>query len=211
MKHGKYLVFCILIALIFSACYGYYDIAGSGKMVQRELNYKNFTDITVNMHSQVIIRPSGTHRVLITADDNIIDLVTVYPDEGGDELVFGLDPAFHYEQHSVLIEIEMPAFGELDFYRAYYWTWQSGQGIDITIESGFTLTGLTQLSLPSGDTLIQDLTADELEISSKSGTLRGTITAGSLAISTSGGDVGFTGTADSLEVTTDTTDLKVDL
>ena len=181
--------------------------------MQRELSYKNFTDIAVNMHSEVIVRPFGTHRVLLTADDNIIDLITVYPDEGGDKLVFGLDPAFSYDQYSILIEIEIPAFEVLSFLDDYSQTWPDAHGIDVTIENGFVLAGFVRMDLPPGDTTIDGLTADELAITSDGTTLRGALSVNSLTISAAGGDIALTGTANDLAVTTrvSASDAAVDL
>lgn len=211
MKSLGVVAYVVLIALLLFSCYGYYDIAGSGIMVQRELSYKNFSDITVNMHSSVIIRPSATHRVLLTADDNIIDLVTVYPDEGGDKLVFGLDDAFYYEKHSIQLEIEMPEFQELSFFKSYYWSWASGNEIDVTIESGFAIAGLVQMFLAHGDVIIDGFTADELIIGAESDTLRGSITAGNLTLDAGSSDISLTGAANLLTVKTSSEEALVDL
>lgn len=206
MKHHRTMKLTRLVTLLATitllvACYGYYQISGSGTPETRQLGYDNFTGISVGMGAKVTMTPAAGHSIHLTADDNIIDYVAVYPLGGGATLEFSLDDAFYYERHSISIQVNMPSIEEIDFGSTRHWYDYTSDDVNLTIESGFTLTNPFYLKVPQGRTEIVDLTADTAEISiSSDSNLTANVTINDLTLLRGYGDVDLSGTVTSLDL-----------
>lgn len=194
-----------IVVLLFgvSGCYYYDDIEGSGILVERELAYTGFDSIDIEIDgSAVTITPSAEFGITLTADDNIIDLVTVYPAEGGNTLQFALDRRARYDQVSVNLHIRMPSIANLTLgYNSWYYYYNSPTRSQATIESGFTLSEPFEIGGRAADLSIEGLSATDLSIDWSSGDLIGTISCTDLDFYTAtSGSIDLSGTATNLDI-----------
>lgn len=201
---GRIFVIGVAVALLFS-CYRYYTITGSGRLVTRDLAYTGFDGVTIEMDAAVTITPAATHSVALTADDNIIGLVTVYPADSGERLVFDLDHVSGYDQFSVGLEIGMP---ELTWFgsgigRYYYHNLMDGRA-DVTVAPGFSLAEPLAVDVYRGTTTIGTLSAPSADITVRRDAIfRADLTVADIAVRLEDAPtVELSGTADTLDLST---------
>lgn len=156
---------CILsAALVFTlvGCYIHDSVTGSGVLVTRELAYRDFDSIELLFEADLTVEPAADFGVTLTADDNVIDLVTVYMADGGGTLRLGLDRYRSYRQVSVAVEVRMPLINRLTLDR-HRSVWELGAP-SATVQSGFT--GLSELTLDAehGELVLEDVVADHIEV-----------------------------------------------
>ena len=196
------LVMLFFAVLIVSSCYYYYnEVIGSGDLVERELSYRDFDAIELFLDGQITIQPAADFAVRLKADDNVIDLITVYPSDGGNTLRFGMDTHRSYTQVSIAVVIEMPVLKRLELgnsYSTYYFERPS-----VTVVTGFTGLETFRLYVNSGEVTIDGLEATLIDVDTYAGTTRAALVCTELDLFSHSGDVTFTGTADTLDLETE--------
>ena len=134
----------LLILPCFSGCL--YQVSGSGNLVTEQFDYTDFANIEVSNVFEVEISQSDTYSIDITADDNIMEYVTI--DRSGDTLRVGLKIGYSYRSITAVAKIDMPdikqfvlsgASGAIinDFASA------GNVNIDVSGASSLTLSGLS--------------------------------------------------------------------
>jgi hypothetical protein len=74
----RYLFLSLFSVLILSCNFEYKNsIAGNGNIVTREVKTDSFDKIDVTDALDVVIIPSETQKVLVVADENLVDLITI--------------------------------------------------------------------------------------------------------------------------------------
>ena len=184
--------------LILGGCYYYFRVNGSGVLVERKLGYKDFLDLEVVIGADITFSPASDRRILLRADDNIIDLVTVYPDDGGSELRVDLDNSFRYQQVSVELEIDTDTIRSI-----YVDSHRSFDDYVVTIESGFTLIEPFSFYVKRGSALIEGISFDDGEFTVHNAKLTGAITADEVYIDCNEAEIDLSGTVNTLELNWD--------
>jgi hypothetical protein len=187
-------------ALALGGCYSYNIVTGSGVSAARTLDYTGFTEVVVDAAAALTVRHAPAYRVTVAVDDNLIDLVTVYPSAGGEALTIGMDRSFRYEQYSLAVVVEMPTLAAIR--QSTYTPWGEGGRPSLVLEDGFVQTGPVELILPPGSVTIENLVAGDVTIRAASGsTVLGSITCDALDLSVhSQANVTLTGGAVELDL-----------
>ena len=205
MKRRFSLAAAAVIAVILiglSGCYYYDEIDGSGILVDLELAYADFDSIDIQIEGvSVTVTPSAEFGITLTADDNIIDFVTVYPAEGGGSLIFALDRNVRYSQVSVSLHFRMPTITSLTIGHN---SWYYNHSIEsqVTVESGFSLTDLFEIDCRRADLFLDDLIAADLSIEwYEAGNVTGSISSSDFELyASSTGTIDLSGSAINLDL-----------
>ena len=198
----KLIVFTLLaicIAIFFS-CYTYQEVIGSGVLVNRELVYVDFDSIEMRVDGDITIVPSSEFGITLTADDNVIDLVTVYPADGGDTLRFRFDRAHYYRQASVEIEVRMPTLHNLVVDSRDY---DNQVGSSAVIETGFASLDVLSVVNLDGSIDLGTLAATRIDIDHRGDSMTGEVTCDEINVNLGGNGLDLSGSAQRLSVEAD--------
>lgn len=119
-------VVLLLVAVVLSGCCGpscdwiegirgirLDRLRGSGKLVTREMNFRDFTELDVGHAFQVDLVQSSSYRVVITVDDNVVDELEVV--KSGNTLRISLKDTYVTIQNITLrAEVSMPTLEGLE-------------------------------------------------------------------------------------------------
>ncbi|TVQ20893.1 MAG: DUF2807 domain-containing protein [Spirochaetaceae bacterium] len=86
-------------------------IVGSGRMVSRELDYRDFTGVSAGSGARVTVQQGDHYRVTLRMDDNAIDLMRT--DVVNGVLQFSLRPAGPFRNVRIQIEVTAPRITDL--------------------------------------------------------------------------------------------------
>ena len=154
------------------------EVAGSGRVVTKELQFTDFTAVHVESAFQARITYSSSYRVSVTMDDNLFDYLQVSKEGGA--LVIGLKPGYEYRYQSLTLraEIQLPDLNELQMGGA---TRGTVQGFSSSHKFVVLISGASSLEI--ADTSAGDI---EIDISGAS-RLSGSMTAiGEMRLTVSG-------------------------
>ncbi len=154
------------------------EVAGSGRVVTKELQFTDFTAVHVGSAFQARITYSSSYRVSVTMDDNLFDYLQVSKEGGA--LVIGLKPGYEYRYQSLTLraEIQLPDLNELQMGGA---TRGTVQGFSSSHNFVLLISGASSLEI--ADTSAGDI---EIDISGAS-RLSGSMTAiGEVRLTVSG-------------------------
>jgi hypothetical protein len=127
--------FVILLAIFFASCS---EIIGSGKIVTQEKTLGSFTKITNSGVTDTIIKHGSKVKVVISADDNVIEFISV---KVSDNELFIDTKGLNYTNTHMKVIITMPTIKSI-----------TNDGSGDTSCSGFNnLTDLSILNDGSGD------------------------------------------------------------
>ncbi len=129
-------------------------LVGSGQLVTEEKSFSDFTSVEAETGVEVIITPSNSYSVIITADDNVIDFVRV--SMLGETLDIDITPGTSISSGSLRpltlrVEIAMPELRELEL-----------SGAAEGVVTGFTFTEVFVLDLSGASNVVIDGTADDM-------------------------------------------------
>jgi hypothetical protein len=198
----KKLIIFTLLAIcvaVFFSCYTYQEVIGSGVLVNRELAYVDFDSIEMRVDGDITIVPSSEFGITLTADDNIIDLVTVYPADGGGTLRFEFDRAYYYRQASVEIEVRMPTLDNLVVDSRDY---GDHVGSNAVIEAGFASLDVLSVVNLDGSIDLGTLSATQIDIEHRGDSMTGEVTCDEINIDLDGNGMDLSGSAQRLNVET---------
>jgi len=152
------------------------DIVGSGKLVTKDMDFKDFTIVEVGNAFKAEITQSNSHSVSITMDDNLFDYLQA--SKTGERLEIGLNPGHNYRSITLRVKITMPNLYELGLSGA-----ASGTVEGFSSSHGFVLrmsgaTSLEMVDMSAGDT--------EIELSGASHLTGGVTVGGDVRFSVSG-------------------------
>jgi Putative auto-transporter adhesin, head GIN domain len=144
------------------------EVAGSGRVVTKELQFTDFTTVHIGSAFQARITHSSSYRVSVTMDDNLFDYLQVSKEGGA--LVIGLKPGYeyHYQSLTLRTEIQFPDLNELQMGGA---TRGTVQGFSSSHKFALLLSGASSVEI--ADTSAGDI---EIDISGAS-RLSGSMTA----------------------------------
>lgn len=101
-----------LLTILFSSC-DKNSITGSGELVTETRTVSSFTKVKVGDDFDVIITQSPTQNVEVTADDNIINIISTEVEN--DELVIGFSENFvSLRKETIEIKIDMPSIARFE-------------------------------------------------------------------------------------------------
>lgn len=110
MARRRFVIYMLTLALVVSAastvtaCAGF--VTGSRDLETREMDFSDFTRLTVSHAFQVNITRADSFFVSITADDNLFDYIDV--SQTGSTLKIGLKPGYSYTLTTERATITMP-------------------------------------------------------------------------------------------------------
>jgi predicted nucleic acid-binding Zn ribbon protein len=185
------IVLIVLFALIFivailvaSVLLGVWQpfgqVVGSGNLVTVERAFSDFTSVEVGSGFNVEVTQSGFYRILLTADDNLLDDDYIDVSKTGDTLAIRLKWGYSYQNVTLKARITMPELYELEFSGGTYGVikdFSSSHDFVLELSGGssltrarFTTSGDTTFSLSGGSHLIElDGGANDLLLSASSG------------------------------------------
>jgi hypothetical protein len=146
-------VFLCGASIILAACTlggNAITIVGSENVVTREEDLGGFDKLSASHSFQLQVSQGEAYRVVVRADDNIMDYIVVK--KNGNTLEIGLDPKHNYGLHNVTLEAEvtMPALTEIGL-----------SGSSDAIVSGFASTETFNADLSGSSSLRGDLEAGD--------------------------------------------------
>lgn len=184
------IVLIVLFALIFivailvaSVLLGVWQpfgqVVGSGNLVTVERDFSDFTSVEVGSGFEVEVTQSGFYRILLTADDNLLDDDYIDVSKTGDALEIRLKWGYSYQNVTLKARITMPELYELELSGGTFGViedFSSSHDFVLELSGGssligdFTTSGDATLSLSGGSRLIElDGSANDLQISASSG------------------------------------------
>jgi hypothetical protein len=171
---GFVVLVLLIVATVLSGCCGPWcdwiegirgvrveRLRGSGRLVTRDMDYRDFTKLEVSHAFEVDLVQSRSYSVVITTDDNVIDEVEVT--KFGNTLRIGLKEIFINIQGVTLrAEVSMPTLEALDLSGA-----TSLKGEMDTGDVRFELSGASRLTLDGtgGDMRIDASGASHADLS----------------------------------------------
>ena len=171
---GFVVLVLLIVATVLSGCCGPWcdwiggirgvrveRLRGSGRLVTRDMDYRDFTKLEVSHAFAVDLVQSRSYSVVITTDDNVIDEVEVT--KFGNTLRIGLKEIFINIQGVTLrAEVSMPTLEALDLSGA-----TSLKGEMDTGDVRFELSGASRLTLDGtgGDMRIDASGASHADLS----------------------------------------------
>ncbi len=118
------------------------DVVGSGKLVTRDMDFRDFTIVDVGSAFNVEITQSSSYSVTITMDDNLFDYLQA--SKTGERLRIRLEPAFFYRSVTLRAKVTMPDLHELELSGATRGTvegFSPSHGVTIEVSGASHLTG----------------------------------------------------------------------
>jgi hypothetical protein len=120
-------------------------VTGSGTLVSREMDFRDFYSVEVGNAFEVEITRSSSYRISVTADDNLFDYIQV--SKSGDTLKIDLKSGYSYQWPLTLrAKITMPDLRELEFSGATSGTiegFSTTQKIVLTGASGLNMADMS--------------------------------------------------------------------
>jgi hypothetical protein len=136
-------------------------LRGSGNLETREMDLSGFTRLQVGGAFRVYLTQSDTYRVVITADDNLWDMLEI--SKSGDTLKIGFEPqTFTIQSATYEAEISMPTLKAVELSGASRLTGDMDSG-DLSVE----VSGASQLTLvgTGGDLTVDASGASQVDMS----------------------------------------------
>lgn len=128
-------------------------IVGSRNLVTDEMDFSDFTAVSVGSAFDVEIMKSSSYSVSITADDNLFDYVEV--SKTGSTLTIGMRWGYNYQSVTLRARITMPELHELELSGATHGTIV---GFESSHEFALVLSGASSLYM--GDVSVGDVQVD---------------------------------------------------
>ena len=169
----------LLSALFFLGAWKPFgEVVGSGNLVTNEEFIRDFSSVDAASGFNVEISQSNSYRILIEADDNVMEYVEIR--KSGDNLVVGLRWGYSFRSVTLKAEITMPELRNLEL---------SG-GSQGKIED-FEVTNSFSIELSGGSRLNGDfVTSGDVDLDLSGGSVLGLVgEADDLAIDASSGSV----------------------
>lgn len=157
MFKARILIIVLLAAVLLAACANV-SITGSGNVVTEEQPISDFDKVEASQGFKVDVSQGDTFRVVIRADDNLIEYVDV--SKSGNTLRIGLKRNRSYKLENTTLEaqVTMPRLAALDL--------SSGSHVTVT---GFQSTDDFDADLSSGSNLQGDIEAGDVNFDLSSG------------------------------------------
>jgi hypothetical protein len=142
------------------------EVAGSGRVVTKELQFNDFRVIRIGSAFQARITYSSSYRVSVTMDDNLFDYLQVTKEGGA--LAISLKPGYeyHYQSLTLRAEIQLPDLYELQMGGA---TRGTAQGFSSSHKFVLLLSGASSVEI--ADTSAGDIETDISGASRLSGSM----------------------------------------
>lgn len=147
---GRIILVTILIAaILLPGCASTVPIPrlikGSGKVITKEMKFRDFAYIEVGSVFEVELKESGSYLITITADDNIFDYINV--SRAGETLKIRLTPNYNYSGVTLKAKITLPRISGLHLYGA---TKGTIEGFQSSNDFDLELSGASSLNLDMG-------------------------------------------------------------
>lgn len=140
------LVGTVIAATLFMGCEATVPIprgvSGSGKIVTKEINYRDFTRIEIGSVFEVKIVEGGSYLIKITANDNLFDYINVTQE--GETLKIKLTPNYNYRDVTLRAEISLPKLTGVYLYGA---TEGTIRGFQSSNDFNLRLSGASSLNI----------------------------------------------------------------
>jgi len=107
-------LFILIFSLFANGCYG--AIRGSGNIVSRVFEFKDFTRLETSSAFKVEVVRGGTYSVSITADDNLFEFIRVNEADG--VLKIDMLPGYSYFPSALVARVAMPDLYSVNAYGA---------------------------------------------------------------------------------------------
>jgi len=123
-------------------------VTGSGKIVTKEIEYRDFTRVEIGSVFEVEVVEGGTYRTTITANDNLYDYINI--SQEGETLKIQLTPSYNYRDVTLKAQITMPKLSGVYLYGATKGIirgFQSSNDFDLKLSGASSST----VSMATGD------------------------------------------------------------
>lgn len=107
-------LFVIIFSLFASGCYS--TVRGSGKIVNRVFDFRDFTRLEASSAFKVEVVRGSTYSVSITADDNLFEFIRVNESDGA--LKIDMLPGYSYFPSALVARVAMPDVYSVNAYAA---------------------------------------------------------------------------------------------
>lgn len=157
-------VLSLLAGILLSGCCApglLPNIAGSGKLVTRELDLTGFSRLSAGSAFEIEVTRGEPCRVVVTADENLIDYVDA--SVAGDTLQLRLQPGRSYRNATLKAQVTMPKLQALSLSGAGRCQVSGFEGIeplDINLSGASALSG----SVQAGDVTVETSGASSLAL-----------------------------------------------
>jgi hypothetical protein len=176
MLKTRSLSILILAVILLVACQNV-SLTGSGNVVTEEESFSEFDKIDVSHGFNVDVSQGDTYRVIVRADDNVMEHVEV--SKSGDTLKIGLKPRRSYQLKNTTLEakVTMPALVGLDLSSGSHVNiagLQSAEDFNANLSSGSHMRGDLEarnvsFDLSSGSGMVLSGSAKDMKLEASSG------------------------------------------
>jgi len=123
-------------------------VSGSGKIVTKEIDYRDFTKVEIGSVFEVELIEGGAYLTKITANDNLFDYINISKD--GETLKINLTPNYNYRDVTLKAQISLPKLAGLYLYGATKGNilgFQSSNDFELKLSGASSLT----MDMEAGD------------------------------------------------------------
>jgi hypothetical protein len=114
MKMKKRLVFCLtllsLTLILFSGCSAIVHVAGTGKIVEKSYDFKDFTGVEVSDAIKYEVRQSDSYSLVVSTHENLVEHLDVY--QSGKTVYIGLKPGL-FQNADTRAMVTLPQLNKL--------------------------------------------------------------------------------------------------
>jgi len=128
-------------------------VIGSGKLVTRDMDFKDFTIVEVGYAFEVDVTQLSSYSVSITMDDNLFDYLQA--SKTGERLIIRLKPGYNYQSVTLRAKITLPDLYELGLSGAAHGTVEGFSSSHRFIVGLSGATSLNMADMSAGDTRIE--------------------------------------------------------
>jgi Putative auto-transporter adhesin, head GIN domain len=114
MIHLVKIVVATVVAFLFSSCNFNFDgksIKGSGNVVSKERNLKDFTKITVSRGIECVVTQGSTYKVVVEADDNVQEGILTTVENGTLKITSEYN---NYHNVTKKVRVQLPTIEQLE-------------------------------------------------------------------------------------------------
>jgi hypothetical protein len=168
-------IIVVIIALLAAGCSRLSYTAGSGPLIEKTFDFKDFSTVEISSAIKYQIRHTDEYSITVSTYENVMKHLDVH--QFGKTLVVRLDPG-HFTNSEIEASITLPDIDELNVSGASH---GSISGFKFSHDFKMGISGASQgvLDMESGDTEIEISGASNMEGALKAASLRLEVTGAS--------------------------------
>lgn len=136
------LILLSLMAILFTGCSAVFHTAGTGEIVGKTYDFKDFTNVEVSDAVKYEVIQSNDYSVVVSTHEDILDHLDIY--QSGNTVHIGLKFDLHFGLNNVMVTITMPQLSKLVVSGA---SEGKATGFDSTGNLEITVSGASDLNM----------------------------------------------------------------